>query len=186
MAVVECLAVNLHPSLLRGIAAQWVVSDRVEPADAIVVLGGALDVRPAAAANLYIEGIAPLIIVSKSEADRGQEALRMRERLRACGVPSTSIADFTIKLHSTYGEACGVAEFAKLQRFGRVIVPIEIFQTRRVRWIFRRKLSEIGVGASVVAIAPAEYDVGNWWKNDAGRANFRNELIKLTYYRLKY
>jgi hypothetical protein len=92
-AVVECLAVNLRLSFPRGLAEQWVVSDCVEPADAIVVLGGALDIRPASSANLHKQRISPLVLVSKSEADNGREARRMRERLRASGAPSTAISD---------------------------------------------------------------------------------------------
>jgi hypothetical protein len=153
LAVVESFAVNLH-SFLHGMAGRWVASDPIEPADAIVVLGGALDIRPAAAADLYRQRTAPLVLVSKSEADNGREARRMRERLHACGVPSIAIADLTIKLHSTYGEACGVAEFAETNRLKRIVIPVEIFQTRRVRWIFRRKLAAIGVSTTVKAITP--------------------------------
>jgi hypothetical protein len=182
--VIERPAMNFN--CLRGIAEQWVVSDCVEQADAIVVLGGALDIRPAAAANLYKQRTAPLVLVPKSEADNGREARRMRERLRACGVPSDAISDFTIKLHSTYGEACGVAQFAEINRIKQVVVPVEIFQTRRVRWIFRRKLSEIGIDASVIALTPPDYNTGNWWRSATGRANFRSELIKLIYYRFNY
>ena len=36
---------NFRLSFLRGMAERWVVSDRVEPADAIVALGGALGRR---------------------------------------------------------------------------------------------------------------------------------------------
>src|ERR1700738_284176 len=126
----------LSSFLLRRLARQWVLSDATEPTDAIVVLGGALDVRPAAAAALYKKGIAPLILVSRSDADRGREAHRMRERLLASGVPATAILDFRINLHSTYGETRGVVEVAKSGGIKSVIVPVEIFQTRRVQWIF--------------------------------------------------
>jgi len=173
-------------SLLYGLARRWVVCDRVEPSDAIIVLGGSLDVRPASAAELYKRDIASLVLVSWSEADRGREARRMRERLLTNGVPSAAVIDFTIKLHSTYGEARGVLEFAKVNDIGRVIVPVEIFQTRRVRWIFRRELSPAGVNVAVNAITPPDYDVDNWWQSVAGRTNFCNELIKFTYYRFRY
>jgi hypothetical protein len=173
-------------TVLSELAIQWMVSDNDSPADAIVVLGGALDIRPAAAAALHREGMAPLILVSRSDADRGREALRMRERLLASGVPATAVVDFRIKLHSTYGEARGVVEFAKFGDLKRVIVPVEIFQTRRVQWIFRRELSRCGIRVAVRAIVPPDYSVCNWWKIKSGRTNFRNELVKLAYYRLRY
>jgi hypothetical protein len=41
-----------HHSILRNAASFWVISDQVSQADAIVVLGGRVDIRPAAAAEL--------------------------------------------------------------------------------------------------------------------------------------
>jgi uncharacterized SAM-binding protein YcdF (DUF218 family) len=173
-------------ALLRSLAKKWMVSDDISPADAIVVLGGALEVRPAAAAALYKQGIAPLILVTRSDADRGREAVRMRERLLASGVPATAIVDFRIKLHSTYGEARGMVELAKYAGIKHVIVPVEIFQTRRVQWIFRRELSRNGIRVAVRATIPPDYNICNWWQTKSGRINFRNELIKFAYYRLRY
>jgi hypothetical protein len=62
------------PILLRRAAHLWVVSDKIAPADAIILLGGRLDLRPAAAAELYKRGIAPRVAVGFSEFDNGQNA----------------------------------------------------------------------------------------------------------------
>jgi hypothetical protein len=173
-------------SLAQQLAQRWMVSDDIKPADAIVVTGGALDVRPAAAARLFRQGIAPLVLVSKSDADAGWEAMRMCERLLACGVPLEAIAHFRIVLHSTYGEARGVADCARSFGLKRVIVPVELFQTRRVRWIFRRQLFRLHINVAVKAIVPPYYSAQNWWETKLGRTNFRNELIKYAFYRLRY
>src|SRR6516165_12522258 len=50
--------------ILHGMAKLWVVSDPLEHADAIVILGGRLDVRPFAAADLYKRGLADRVLVS--------------------------------------------------------------------------------------------------------------------------
>lgn len=173
-------------SLPEYLARQWMVSDDPTPADAIVVTGGALEVRPAAAARLFHQGIAPLILVSKSDADEGREAMRMRKRLLASGVPSKAISDFRIRLHSTYGEARGVADCANFLAVKRIIVPVELFQTRRVRWIFRHELAKQGIDVAVTAIIPPYYNSQNWWQTKLGRMNFRNELIKYVFYRFRY
>jgi hypothetical protein len=39
--------------ILQGVARAWIVSDSIGPADAIAVLGGGLETRPFAAADLY-------------------------------------------------------------------------------------------------------------------------------------
>ena len=45
--------------ILRGAAHAWIVNQPIARADAIVVLGGGLDTRPAEAARLYHLGLAP-------------------------------------------------------------------------------------------------------------------------------
>jgi hypothetical protein len=61
-----------------------------------------------------------------------------------------------------------------------------MFQTRRVQWIFRRELSRHGIRVAVSAIIPPNYNVCNWWQTESGRINFRRELLKFAYYRLRY
>jgi hypothetical protein len=50
--------------ILRGAARAWIVSDSIVPADAVVVLGGGLETRPFAAADLYKKGMARQILIS--------------------------------------------------------------------------------------------------------------------------
>ena len=52
-------------ALLQGSADLWIVSDPVTPGDAVVVLGGDLDLRPFVAADLYRKGLAGRILVSQ-------------------------------------------------------------------------------------------------------------------------
>ena len=56
--------------LLRGAADLWVVSDEITPADAVVVLGGGIEVRPVVAADLYARGLVHKILVSQVEDER--------------------------------------------------------------------------------------------------------------------
>src|ERR1039458_2085853 len=49
--------------LLTGLANAWIVNEPLERADAIVVLGGGLEIRPFEAARLYHEGLAPKVLL---------------------------------------------------------------------------------------------------------------------------
>jgi hypothetical protein len=49
-------------TLLRYAAEQWVVSDHIQPADAVLVLGGGIDTRPFAAAKDYRNGLVHKIL----------------------------------------------------------------------------------------------------------------------------
>ena len=179
--------VKAAPALvLRTLARLWVVSDGIDQADAIVVLGGGLDVRPAAAAELYNRGISPRVLVPKAESDRGRHAQLNREVLIQRGVPTAAIGEFNYRLLSTYGEARAVLEWARSCGAKSVVIPTAIFSTRRVRWIFNRELGPMGIRASVQAVTPLGYSVDDRWQHEAGLRNFRSELIKFAYYRLKY
>src|SRR5262245_7299334 len=68
-----------------------------------------------------------------------------------------------------------------------VIIPTELFPARRVRWIFRHEAAPAGVRIIVHAIIkPPGYGVENWWEEESGPKDFKNEVIKFAYYRLKY
>jgi uncharacterized SAM-binding protein YcdF (DUF218 family) len=59
--------------------------------DAIVILGGGVGVRPAAAAELYRLGLSRQVIVARAETDRGNHARLNREALMRHGVPPPAI-----------------------------------------------------------------------------------------------
>jgi hypothetical protein len=61
-----------HTLVLRGVAKLWVVSDHLDHADAILVLGGGLDVRPFAAADLYKRGLSSHILVANAYLGQGR------------------------------------------------------------------------------------------------------------------
>jgi uncharacterized SAM-binding protein YcdF (DUF218 family) len=174
------------PLLLRGVARLWLVSDSLDQADAIVVLGGGLDVRPAAAADLYKRRLAPQILVGFSHFDQGRDAELNSQMLLQHDVPTTAILYFGFQPHSTYGEARGILEWAKTSGAKSVIVPTDFFPTRRVRWIFNRELAPAGVRVIVQAHIPPRYSVDNWWQHKSGWTDFGKELMKMAYYRLRY
>jgi len=175
-----------RPLLLPGVAKLWMVSDHLDHADVIVVLGGGVEFRPAAAAALYARGLAPRVAVGYSQLDQGFAENLNRKMLLRLGVPASAIVSFPFRPHNTYGEATGVLAWAKANEVKSVIIPIDIFPSRRVRWIFNHELAPAGIGVSVQAIALPSYGLDDWWRHDAGWQHFRSELIKFAYYPLRY
>jgi len=186
VALIVMIIWTLHGALLRSAANQWVVSSRLELADAIVVLGGGLAVRPAAAIELYKEGYSPLILVARATADGGREANFARDILLRGGVPSNAIGDIEFTLHSTYGETLGALNYVESHGAKSLIIPTEIFSTRRVRWIFERRLAPAGVRIMIKPITPRSYGIDDWWRKGAGVKDFLREVAKLVYYCLVY
>jgi hypothetical protein len=152
-------------------------------------------VRPIAAADLYKRGLSHQVLVANAFMGPGRrEALNLlpsdadlnREVLLKHGVPLTDIAEFGDQVSSTYEEARAILAWAKISGAKSVIIPIDVFSTRRVRWIFNHELAPAGIRVIVRAVTPDDYSVDDWWQHEKGLINFQNEVIKFIYYRLKY
>lgn len=172
--------------VLTWIGERWAVSDRLQAADAAVVLGGGYESRPAAAALLYKEGKVRFVLVSTAGMRDSTDPNIDRQALLRFGVPATAIIEFGNDPTSTYDEARDLAAWAAPHHLKRVIVPTEPFPSRRVRWILRHELSKCGVDARVETITPKFYNSGRWWTTRSSVEDFSVEIIKYLYYRLRY
>src|SRR6476646_5953914 len=114
--------------LLRGAADLWIVSDPVTRSDAVVVLGGQIEVRPFVAAELYKRGLVTKVLVSQVAATRssgdvpGHSELN-RQLLVKLGIPETAIEMFGEASRNTRDEAVALRNWAEARRVSRIIVP---------------------------------------------------------------
>jgi hypothetical protein len=189
----EPLLRSVRKPLLRGVANLWIVSDRVTRADAIVVLGGNSRVRPSVAADIYRRGFADRVLVSKAsdEAQVGpragrSDAERNRAELLKLGVPGSAIEAFGDASTNTRDEAIALRDWAKCNAVSVLMIPIEIFGARRVRWIFRQEFTDNSVKVIVPSFDPPDYSRTDWWETVHGQMAFRTEVMKYLYYRLNY
>jgi uncharacterized SAM-binding protein YcdF (DUF218 family) len=180
-------------AILQGAADLWVVSDPVEQADAVAVLGGGLDTRPFVAADLYKAGTVKFVLLTNAKLSRFEQSrlvLSHTELNRAVltkeGVPSEAIILVGHDVSNTYQESRAVREWAQQTGAKKIIVVTEMFPSRRVRWIFDRQLATIGVKAIIYALPQPNYDFQRWWQEEPGIVEFQNEVLKYLYYRLKY
>ena len=79
-----------------------------------------------------------------------------------------------------------VTRWAKVNHPQRIIIPTDIFHTRRVRWLFRKALKKSHVTVLMEPVAPRDYTAANWWQHEQGLIAFQNEIVKYAYYRWKY
>lgn len=181
-------------ALLRGAANLWIVSDPITPADAVVVLGGGLNVRPFVAADLYAKGLVHKIVVSQIKDGpsvsiatfQGQTELNLMV-LRKLGVPDDAIELFGNGNENTRDEAVALKDWTERHAASAFIIPAEVFFARRVRWIFQREFSGTAVRIEVPSFDPPnEYSRSDWWKTKAGVIAFQSEVFKYFYYRLRY
>ncbi|HLN39575.1 MAG TPA: YdcF family protein [Xanthobacteraceae bacterium] len=192
IAILALWAWHRPETLLGGAADLWIVSDEPAPADAIAVLGGGLEYRPFAAADYYRRGLAAKILVSNIGATPAERlgvlrshVLANSEVLQKLGVPAAAIEPFGDHLSDTFAEATALHEWAVRNGAHRIIVPTDIFATRRLRWTLRHVFGN-DAAILVPALNPPDYLRDNWWKNEHGVIGFQNEVAKYLYYRLKY
>jgi uncharacterized SAM-binding protein YcdF (DUF218 family) len=170
------------------------VSDPITSADAVVVLGGGLDLRPFVAAGLYEKGLAKKVLLSGVEEGPSVNvgavaghAEANRKVLLKLGVPDSAIESFGKANKNTREEAVALKDWADRNVVSVLIIPTEIFSARRVRWIFNREFAGTGVRIEVPSFDPPRlYRRAEWWKTEDGMLAFQNEVLKYIYYRLKY
>jgi uncharacterized SAM-binding protein YcdF (DUF218 family) len=193
LAIVAAGGWLMRERVLLGAAELWIVSDPVSRANAIVVLGGGLEIRPFVAAELWRKGLADKILISQGSEERAvsigaipSHSEQNREVLLKLGVPAGVIEKFGTASRNTRDEALALRKWAELNRPSGFIIPSEIFSARRVRWIFRHEFSGTGVIIEVPSFESPEYTRWDWWKTERGVIAFQNEFMKYIYYRWKY
>lgn len=189
------LALTFRSQILNGVADYLIVSDRLQPADVIVLLNSEVNTRPFRASELYKQGLAPLILIARSEStptvDLGlvpndtDISVAVMEKL---GVPAGKIIilPFPGGVTSTFDEASAVRQYVAAHQTRRIILVTSAFHTRRARWTFGKVLAGLPVTVEMVAVPYASFDQTNWWKNETGLITLNNEYIKWFYYLFKY
>lgn len=179
--------------LLKGAARLWVVAETPTPADAIVILGGGVELRTLKAAELYHAGFANRVLVMQPERTElntlgliVDQAALTTQLLKLKNVPDSAIVLLAPEVTSTLEEAEALAAWAKANGVHSLLVTTDLFHTRRARWILNRKLKEVGVDVKMMAVPQKKYDANNWWQTEAGVIDFQNEVIKFAVYRWRF
>jgi uncharacterized SAM-binding protein YcdF (DUF218 family) len=197
-AIFLCLVIlvfALRSQILTGIADYLVINDRLQPADVIFLLNSEVNTRPFRAAEMYKQGQAPVIVITRSEntpvVDLGlmpndtDISVGVMEKL---GVPAEKIIVLPVPggATSTLDEAAALRQYIEANQIHRIILVTSAFHTRRAKWIFDKTLAGLPVTLEMAAVPYANFDQTNWWKNETGLITLNNEYIKLVYYFFKY
>ena len=194
LVVVLIALYALSPTLLKAVGEQLIHADAVQHADAIIVLAPFLD-RVMEGADLYRQGHAPFVILTRGTRDAGEQELidrriiesseeRKRRALIALGVPADAIVILDPLVDSTADEARAFAEWARRHPIRSVIVVTSPLHTGRSRLTFIRAVENLPIEVLVRPSSRNAFRSDSWWRS---RDTFRDGLIewqKLVYYRL--
>jgi uncharacterized SAM-binding protein YcdF (DUF218 family) len=171
--------------------------DAIAKADAVFVLAGTRMVRPLEAADLFFEGYAPRLVMTRDLqeeralsdiAGRGHpfasDVERARDVFVSMGIPREAIL-IPERIHdSTAAEAITLRELATQHGWHRVIVVTSKYHLRRAAFAVRRELR--GTNVNVVMRA-SRYDpmrAERWWTRRAEIRWVVSEVPKLVAYAL--
>lgn len=161
----------------------------VETADAIVVLGGSY-FRPLFAADLYNQGVAPAIYVSRPIERKDRELLKSVEvnlpsqeeifyrLLRKKGVPDSAIRFFGESVISTAQEAEALKEVLGNESKTLILVTSP-YHVRRAKMIFEDTIPQctiLGTGT------PYQSFPKKWWSTRTSALKTVNETVKILFY----
>lgn len=168
--------------------------DPLQRADAIFVLAGTLAERPLEAADLYLEGYAPVILVTQEYPEYAlRQAIRRGARipsraelnhtvLRQVGIPEAALVLPPQAHDNTAEEAQTLRREALQRKWKRVIVVSSKYHMRRVALICRRALADTGVE---IVLRGSRYDLSTperWWARRSDIRWLLSEVPKFSAY----
>jgi uncharacterized SAM-binding protein YcdF (DUF218 family) len=189
------LAGSVRENIVARIGSFLVASDPLEPADAIVILNGELQVRPQFAARLFHQGFAPRIIVARMREAYSNASPRPPNMTDLCvaalearHVPASRIVELrpASGVAHTSDEAEAALAYCRAKNVRRLIVVTTDMHSKRARFIFCEKFRRTPVRIMVAAAPGWSFNASNWWRTELGVISCRDEYIKLFYYRLRY
>src|SRR6266704_1664987 len=170
--LVALVAVGLG---IPALGAALVVTDALQPSDAIFVLDGVTPVRELEAASLYRLGYAPRVVVA-----RGRDAISVARQVS--GEPSRQERAVRVLVHVGVPVAA-VFAFATKQGLRRVILVTSANHTRRVRVIWNSRY-ERRIPALVYPTSWEAYDARRWWASRRTMEETIHEALGIVHFML--
>jgi uncharacterized SAM-binding protein YcdF (DUF218 family) len=169
-----------HP-IMRFVAEEWVVDEPAAHADAIAVLGddNFYADRATHAAELWRQGVAPIIVVSgrRLRPDAALSEL-MEHDLIERGVPKEKIVRLTHDADNTIEEARLVGKLAQERHWKSMVIVTSNYHTRRTRYIYE-KLTPAGIAVTVASAHDGDFDPERWWEKRKSIKLFTREMAGL-------
>ena len=166
----------IHAPVLRWVARNLSIEDPLVEADAIVVVAGGAPFRERGAADLFAQGWAPRVMVSRPVDPPGVEALvalgvrpldlqaESRAALIRFGVPASALVALTEPVRITEEELQVVKREARSRNWRRLILVSSPEHTRRVKTIwYRRGNGDIEAIVRGTPYGRAPQDA--WWRD---------------------
>jgi uncharacterized SAM-binding protein YcdF (DUF218 family) len=169
-----------HP-IFRFAGESWIVEDKLERSDAIIVLSddNFYADRATRAAQVYRQGLAPVVVASgRRLRPYAGIAELMEHDLVERGVPKEKIVRAVHDADSTRMEAQALAQVAIQHKWRSFIIVTSNYHTRRARYIFEH----VFPAGSIIHVSGArdgDFDPDSWWERRISVKEFVRELAAM-------
>lgn len=163
------------------------VDDRLEPADAILVLSGDAErERLDTALALARRGLAERIVVlTGTPPSFYDESSVIRAYAGRTGIAPGRVIVIG-QAHSTLDDARITAGVMRAHGWSRAIIVTAPYHTRRARWVFRRVWGPLGLSVAVHPASGPAFDPGRWWADQHSAEAVALEYVKLAVYAVRF
>lgn len=176
-AVIGFIGYRERDSLLAAIGEALVVSRPALHSDAIIVLGGGTSERQLYAAELYRQGLAPIVLATGAPPG---DTPRMTT-LHAAGVPDTAIL-MANGTHNTRDDSVQSLHFAERLHWHRIILVTDPFHMRRSLWTFDTAFRGSGIAIDPRPAPTPWFHADRWWRDENSFVAVDEEYLKLLFY----
>lgn len=175
-----------YPFILDRAARFLIVQDKIQKADAIVILGGDNNgERVEEGVSLFKQGYANHLLMSGGPlAWRLTSAQWMKKQALESGVPEGAIL-LEEKSRSTIDNARFSLPVILKHKFRSLILVTSSYHTRRSAGVFKKIYSPAGIKVMVYPARKSEFNPDRWWLRHEDAACVIWEYVSLVLYFLK-
>ena len=187
-----------HVPILTGIGEYLIVRNNLEKSDLIICMAGEAAERGLETADIYKEGYAPNVFISRERLSPAYSVLEKRgvhysesrdlliDVLQGLGIPRTAMIVSDSFVESTIEEALAVRSAVLEKDYRSLIVVTSPTHTRRSLLTFKHVFEEDDIEIIVVPSKYSDFRADAWWKTRRHLKEVFLEYQKLIYYTLKY
>lgn len=165
-----------------------VVSDPLEPSDAIAILSGGDATRIQEAVSLFNQLKSGYIIITNTGVKVPEWNTTYTELVKLqlidAGVPAQYILVTEQSVNSTVEEARSIRKLMNQHNMHSVVVVTDPFHTFRTRLIFKDQFKDTDIRLAVTPARQHWYNPNTWWLSPRGIYVTVQEYAKLSFYLL--
>lgn len=160
---------------------------RIEPVDAIVVLGGGGAERLSHGISLYRQGLGRELWLTGNrelETQTHSGAAGMDEQAMNESVPQSAIR--LLPTSSTWEDARESRKTMQSLGYNRLLIVTSWYHGRRALRTMEREFNGVSMKLFFAPVPSRHFSAENWWKNPGGKRVMKSEILKSVFYACRY